>query len=506
MIPGHGAQLSVTESNIRLHYSPLFAALHGPEPTIAVGDITEVTLVEPTAYLGGHVLLRYTPEGGEPAELAVPFAPQRSQEAREFAAAVEAARKGEPVAEGAQPATPSTQGLSFSAINVVRCNPHQESICQIGVATVRDGVLRSHTQWECRPPEGMAEVDPRMAAVYGASAEEWAARTTPQGGDLPRVDEVWPEIAKAVGKDVLVAHRAQVDMAALRAAWEATHLPVPEYRFGCTHILALHAGLPLERTRLADLCEHLGVDYPGHRDAETGAVACAQVLLALAELLHPDATRLTVEELFASHDLLLGITTADALYPVLKDSFHRARSAREEKGDNGSADPAIPDSRLIASPPDESGGAGTDFRSGGGGAGASRSGRSGRGAQRRGDYARRSSPRWSRVAQPDTVPKPNEDADPQNELYGQDVTLSGDFTPYDKAELWSAIANRGARIGKNVTKKTTLLIAGPWGKKTSKHKRAEELQEQGQDIRIWSADQLYSVLGLTAHVDEEPPF
>lgn len=489
MISGQGAQLSVTASDIRLHYSPLCASLRGEAPTIAVADVTGVSLVEPTAYLGGHVLLRYAPEGQDETEIAVPFAPQRAAEAREFAEAVEAARRGESIAEGAQPAAPGFAGLTFSAVNIAAANAEQGSICQIGLASVRDGELRSHTQWTCRPPEGLDEFDPRMSAIHGISAEDCEG--------LPRFAEVWPEVAKAIGSDVLVAHRAQFDLAGLHAAWRASGIPVPELHYGCSHILALHAGLPLTRTRLSDLCEHLGVEAPEHHDAESSAIACARVILALAGLLHPEASQLSVVELFASRGLLLGVSTEDTLYPVLADAFHRAdaeasRSAGEES--------STPDSRCIASPPDGTGQAGTDFRSGG------RSGAKANSTSGRGGGSARRSARWSRVAQPETIPDPNPDADPDGELYGQNVTLSGDFAPYDKGELWEALAERGASIGKNVTKKTTLLVAGPWGKKTSKHKRAEELQEKGQDIRIWTAEELYTALGLNRHVEEEPPF
>ena len=57
-------------------------------------------------------------------------------------------------------------------------------------------------------------------------------------------------------------------------------------------------------------------------------------------------------------------------------------------------------------------------------------------------------------------------------------------------------------MGKNVTKKTTILVVGTWATKTSKEKKAEEYQAKGQEIEIWQTDRLLSVLGL----DEEPPF
>ena len=129
-------------------------------------------------------------------------------------------------------------------------------------------------------------------------------------------------------------------------------------------------------------------------------------------------------------------------------------------------------------------GAGTDFRS-----------------QTRESGARRPAP-WKTVATPETIPEPNPDADPQGPLFGQHVTLTGDFEPFDKGQLWSAIAERGGVIGKNVTKKTTLLVVGTWAKKTSKEKRAEELRDKGQDITFWSANELLDAVGLS----DQPPF
>ena len=110
--------------------------------------------------------------------------------------------------------------------------------------------------------------------------------------------------------------------------------------------------------------------------------------------------------------------------------------------------------------------------------------------------------KWDAVKAPEVIPPRNEDADPDGLLYGQRVTLTGDFAPYDKGRLWELIEGAGADINKGVTKKTTILVAGPWDSVTSKEKRARELKEQGQDIDIWSEKQLFEVLGLT----EEPPF
>ena len=91
---------------------------------------------------------------------------------------------------------------------------------------------------------------------------------------------------------------------------------------------------------------------------------------------------------------------------------------------------------------------------------------------------------WAKVATPDEVPEANKDADIDSPFYGQNVTVTGDVAPYDKGEVWDMIAQAGGTVGKNVTKKTTMLIVGEWATMTSKEKRARELQDKGQDIRI----------------------
>ncbi|MFC5938317.1 BRCT domain-containing protein [Corynebacterium choanae] len=107
------------------------------------------------------------------------------------------------------------------------------------------------------------------------------------------------------------------------------------------------------------------------------------------------------------------------------------------------------------------------------------------------------------------IPEPNPDADPEDVFYGQHVVLSGDFALIGKNDIMQALAKRGAVGQQNVTKKTTLLVAGPWPSKTSKVTKAEQYQSQGQHIEIWTDEQLYAALGISqppTPADLEPPF
>lgn len=104
---------------------------------------------------------------------------------------------------------------------------------------------------------------------------------------------------------------------------------------------------------------------------------------------------------------------------------------------------------------------------------------------------------WKRVSTPDVLPEPDLSADADGPVFGQNVTVTGDFEPYEKGEVWDMIAAAGGTVGKNVTKKTTVLILGEWGSVTSKEKRARELKEKGQDIQLWTFDEFLEKVGRT---------
>ena len=118
--------------------------------------------------------------------------------------------------------------------------------------------------------------------------------------------------------------------------------------------------------------------------------------------------------------------------------------------------------------------------------------------------------RWESVSTPDEIPETNPHADPASPLYGHSVTLTGDFSPWEKGDLWARIAAAGGAIGKNVTKKTTLLVIGAWATITSKEKRARQLIADGQPITLWTMNQLLEALGLDGSPQpsllDQPPF
>lgn len=447
MIPAHGAQLSVTASSILIERSALLTALTGEASVeIPVAQVTGVRVTPPSLLDAGFVHLDTT---GSP--VAVEFAPGQQQAAEDFAADVEAAVRGEaPTASSG-----GVQGLDFVAFDVETANDDVGSICQIGVVRVVDGVEVAAESWLCAPPPGLDGFGEQNIAVHGITAADVA--------DQPGFAERLPGLVDFIGELPVVAHNAQFDMMALRRACLAADLPVPTVPYGCSLVLSRGAKLGLTSHRLPVVAAALNVALGRHHDATEDARAAAGIVVELARRAGHRGAFVDFQH---TSGYTLGTLRQEHAYPVLKDRSGARIALQRRAPEEPVVDVEV--------------------------------------ASEEKKPARKAP--WQSVATPDVIPSANPDADPTNPLFGQNVTLTGDFEPFDKGRLWSAIAELGAEIGKNVTRKTTILVAGTWATKTSKEKRAEELIAKGQDLQIWSEQQLISVLGLDPADDEQPPF
>lgn len=439
MISAHGARVLVTETALEIHPDPLEAALTGSsEPTV----ITLADVTEVNVLPGDDwdgARVVVAADGGE---RTIRFAPGDEKGPEQLRTIVEAARSGKKIS------TDSIPGFSFVAFDVETANQFWGSVCQMGLVRVTDGEITERASWLCRPPEGHDHFDDFNVEFHGITADAVA--------DEPRVGELVGRFKEFVGDLPVVAHNAYFDASALRYVALESGQPAPEITFACTLAQSRAADLGVANHRLPTVAEHFGVSLENHHDACADAEACAGVMVALARRAEHTGT---VAEYVHSTGFAMGSVGQGRVTPVLKD-LSGAQTALQVA--------ATADSKDTAND----------------------------GTSKRGPAP------WQSVATPDTIPEPAVDADPDSPLYEQNITLTGEFEPFDKGQLWDGIAARGGQVGKNVTKKTTILVVGEWASMTSKEKRARELMDKGQDIEIWPAEKLLGILGL----DEEPPF
>ncbi|WP_423265251.1 BRCT domain-containing protein [Frondihabitans sp. 4ASC-45] len=104
----------------------------------------------------------------------------------------------------------------------------------------------------------------------------------------------------------------------------------------------------------------------------------------------------------------------------------------------------------------------------------------------------RTSRRTSTYPKPSPLPQPSASANPRHPLFGEVVCFTGELKTMTKTEAQNLAAEHGAIVGANVTKKTTLVVAGDFDPATlrdgaaisTKLQRAIDLAASGQALRI----------------------
>lgn len=287
----------------------------------------------------------------------------------------------------------------------------------------------------------------RPPASLGASDPRFGAGDLPE--DARDFAEVYADFVGFSGSALLVAHNAQFTFSALKRACEASGIEVSDETFGCTLALVRAAYPDAPKTDLNSAAMEFEAsvsDSPFSDSPFSDSPASTTAAIVISAALEAGLSNL--EGLFHHHGLSLGQLNASRVYPVLR------------LPNRPTATPLVQEPRPQST--------------------------------------------WARAATPEEIPETNTDADSSGLLFGHTVVLTGDFNPFDKGLLWEKMAERGATVAKNVTKKTTMLVIGPWENVTSKQKRAEELNEKGQGIIFLSAEQLFAELGLDAEL--QPPF
>ncbi len=127
-------------------------------------------------------------------------------------------------------------------------------------------------------------------------------------------------------------------MGAIREACGSIGAEWPTLTYGCTMVLARRL-IPIPSYSLPYLCDALGVSFDHHHDAESDAVAAAEVLLSLASRAQADS----LEALAQVAGVALG-----HMSPVDWIGCHR--SPHRSDGSGNWAHPAPPPANLQANP------------------------------------------------------------------------------------------------------------------------------------------------------------
>jgi len=173
-------------------------------------------------------------------------------------------------------------GLDFVAVDVETANRKRGSVCSIGLARVRDGVIIKTRSWLVKPPvaesAGGGVFEMRCVQVHGI---------TPKAiENAPRFADRYEALIRGLADDLLVAHNATFDRTALTAACAAEDLPGPGNRWLCTVVESRRvlAQVLLPDHRLPTVAAALGITQIRHHEAGDDAKVAALVRIELAAI------------------------------------------------------------------------------------------------------------------------------------------------------------------------------------------------------------------------------
>ena len=115
--------------------------------------------------------------------------------------------------------------MNFTAIDFETAVGARNSICQIGMVIVRDGVITKTITQLIQPPHN--EYFYRNIQIHGITPE--------MTRNAPYFYQVWDKIKPYIENQLIVAHNAVFDISCLKSTLEYYNIPIPNFNQACTY-------------------------------------------------------------------------------------------------------------------------------------------------------------------------------------------------------------------------------------------------------------------------------
>lgn len=226
--------------------------------------------------------------------------------------------------------------LDFIAIDFETANYERDSICQIGIATVKDNQIKEVKSWLVNPETFFDDFNVRL---HGISEKDVK--------DKPTFSQVWPEvygyISDGTNCNMLFAHNAQFDMQALMADLSRYGMPIPYIPFGCTLAISRRTWPGEPSYSLESLCRKLDIK-PGTHDAGEDARACAELLLLACkekdvDLTHPIESIEDIKAIEDKFQFLFGEISDEGYLSSICQRINRSNRIKQIVGDKSKNNP-----------------------------------------------------------------------------------------------------------------------------------------------------------------------
>lgn len=155
--------------------------------------------------------------------------------------------------------------LNFTALDFETATPDHNSICQVGIVVVKNGIITKKYASLIKPPNN--EFAYHNIKVHGI--EPFMTE------NAPSFYETWSEFSKYIIDQHLVCHNASFDLIKLECSLNYYMIPIPEFTYSCT--FEIFGG------NLSQCCLEHEIEFSNHHDALSDAEACAKLYLKYLE-------------------------------------------------------------------------------------------------------------------------------------------------------------------------------------------------------------------------------
>ena len=218
------------------------------------------------------------------------------------------------------------KGIDFVALDLETATWEKSSICEIGIAIVRDSCVVETKSWLVKPYRNW--YDSFNISIHGITPE--------MTKNSPSFKEVWREIQPYLENQVVVAHNTAFDMYALKYAFEENGMPYPNFRHFCSYRVARYCFKDTYSYSLPIVCDAMGIQFNSHHRAGADAEACAKVFIKSLELSGAE----NLEELQSKYEFRCG-RFAEGIFEgqrSVKKSVSYGKSIKEYVGDPSKID------------------------------------------------------------------------------------------------------------------------------------------------------------------------
>lgn len=155
--------------------------------------------------------------------------------------------------------------LNFTALDFETATPNHNSVCQVGIVVVKNGIITKKYSSLIKPPNN--EFAYQNIKVHGI--EPFMTK------NAPSFYEAWSEFSKYIIDQHLVCHNASFDLIKLASTLNYCMIPIPNYTYSCTY--------EIFRGNLSQCCLEHEIEFSNHHDALYDAEACAKLYLKFLE-------------------------------------------------------------------------------------------------------------------------------------------------------------------------------------------------------------------------------